>query len=846
MAKSNHINNSFVSGEVSPEFLGRTDLRQYNQSCSKIENFLGSVTGSVSKRPGSVLQQQVLVKDGSSGTVSTPGAARIFPFYGSDGIRKIFILTDDDPIKSNSGDVLWQVHDAFSSANLDDTDASYLSETDIVFTDTTLATTSTQTLFSGYYTFTQKELDELQYAQLGDTVYFTHPNYHPFRIKLDPSRGSATQDIFVIEPVGFQATSGFSNSADDSWRNIPFRTVVSSADASEFDGIKLEISSGDWSLTDNGTTPGSGTLYNYRSILDFGKGDFIKLTRLTETVVVVVTGVTTSGFPTEYRLDVEVVDGDDSTFADGDIFGLDSSPDNTYELPYWSRGNNEATVFGPSRSYKFPRAVDFFENRIIFGGTREDRGRLWFSRINNFEWLDSAGLAGESGPSTASDNSFTVNLPEGNVSNIQWIYTDKNLFIGTDIGEYVVRGPDNTASIALTNVSLEKEGSFGSSYKQAYGLDNTLAFLNKDGTKVREFTFDFEQNAFNSEDLNIISGHLSRQSITDLEDAGVSESNIEYVGGFKQITITDTPQSIIWALDNNGRLHSGIRDRLQEVISWQRQILSGDDSSDSKPFVLNIAPMRGFSQDTDTDFPPGSSSDKLFMLVKRSVGEDDSGGTIYNDKLFIEHFATRWEEKTMDKGWQIDDLRTLDYVPNFMDMSVHLDNTSNDDGIHTVQHGKGAVLGVINSGVFEGIVTVDDSDEIDLTGFLDDPTASYDFVVGFIYDATIQPVTPEVRSELESSQGQPRRIDQVHIHFYRSYGAKYGRAADENQENTPIYDPEEIDFKDDGTAVRLFTGYKKVVFPPGYSRRPEVLVKSTKPFPCVITHMVYRMAVYEG
>lgn len=842
MAKSNHINNSFVSGEISPEFLGRTDLPQYNKSCSKIKNFIGSVTGAMAKRPGSVLKQQVLVKDGAADTVSTPSAARIFPFYGSDGTRKIIIITGDDPIKSDTDDILWQVHNAYGDLK-NDTTASYVTDAEIVFTESTVGSVDTSTLFADYYTFSQKELDELQYAQLGDAIYFTHPEYHPFRIKLDPSQGSATQDIFVIEPVGFQTTTGFSNSADDAWRNIPFRTVVSGVSETGFHGIELEISGSDLFLKASSST---GFLFDYRTIESFGVGDFIKLTRNTETIVVVVKGVSNTGFPPVFKLEVEVVDGDDSSFTDGDVFGLDDSPDNTYELPYWSRGNDILSLSGEAKAYKFPRTVDFFENRIIFGGTREDRSRLWFSRINNFEWLDSAGLAGESGPSTAADNSFTVSLPEGNVSNIQWIYTDKNLFVGTDIGEYIVRGPDSSASISLTNISIEKEGSFGSSYKKAYGIDNTLAFINKDGTKVREFTFDFEQNAFNSEDLNVISNHLSRQSISDLEDEGVSESDIVYIGGFKQMVITDTPQSIIWALDNNGRLHSGVRDRLQEVISWQRQTLAGDDSSESKPFILNIAPMRGFTDDSGINLPNGSTSDKLFMLTKRSVGEDDSGDTVYNDKLFIEHFGTRWEEKTMDKGWQIDNLLTLDYTPNFMDMAVHLDNALGQDGVHFVQHGKGAVLGVINQGVFEGTVTVDENSEVDLTGFLDDPTAAYNFVVGFIFEATLQPVTPEVRSELESSQGQPRRIDQVNIHFYRSYGAKYGRAADENQDNTPFYDPEEIEFKDDGTAVRLFTGYKEVVFPPGYSRRPEVLVKSTKPFPCVITHMVYRMVVYEG
>ena len=53
MGRVNHIHNSFVSGEVSPKYRGRTDTNQYNSACEEIRNFIVYPQGGVSRRPGS-------------------------------------------------------------------------------------------------------------------------------------------------------------------------------------------------------------------------------------------------------------------------------------------------------------------------------------------------------------------------------------------------------------------------------------------------------------------------------------------------------------------------------------------------------------------------------------------------------------------------------------------------------------------------------------------------------------------------------------------------------------------------------------------------------------------------
>lgn len=52
MGKINKLQTSFTSGEVSPRFLGRTDLGKYGSSLQTLENFLISPYGCVFRRPG--------------------------------------------------------------------------------------------------------------------------------------------------------------------------------------------------------------------------------------------------------------------------------------------------------------------------------------------------------------------------------------------------------------------------------------------------------------------------------------------------------------------------------------------------------------------------------------------------------------------------------------------------------------------------------------------------------------------------------------------------------------------------------------------------------------------------
>jgi hypothetical protein len=171
--------------------------------------------------------------------------------------------------------------------------------------------------------------------------------------------------------------------------------------------------------------------------------------------------------------------------------------------------------------------------------------------------------------------------------------------------------------------------------------------------------------------------------------------------------------------------------------------------------------------------------------------------------------------------------------------------------IEDLPHAEGEIVDVVCNGHHFGEYTVEDG-SVDISEKLSDLgiIGSWQAIVGYNYDSDIVPVVPEVQATTGSSQGLPRRIDQITIHFLRTIGAKFGRYADAEQDNTPYAEMEEIEFRRSGAAaddpIPMFTGEKTLVFPPGYEKRPKVHIRSSIPLPMQVTHIVSRMVVHEG
>lgn len=822
MARNNYINNSFIAGESSPTFVGRTDAIQYNQSCSELKNMMVMPQGGATRRPGFRFRHNLV-----GGNITTPNEAItcdggvIFPFTASNGRSFQIIATTDAPDKV--GGVSWRVIEVDSQSNDFQYKYGYFSDV-LQYKRPFPVVPFTQYFWENYYTFTQEQLNEIQFAQAGNIMWFVHPDFMPFRI-LYQENPTSIYGSFYIETVGFPLDID----APNDWRAIPFGAPISNRDASTYDGIELQYL-GPSAVPAYRLTPSLNTnplIPELRILGDLEIGNIIKLSDGTTTDIFVVGAISNTG-------PIPEVDGfffDGTTLTPGTVFGLSDNSDSSIELPLWYKGN-------------YPRVVGFYDARVFFGGTKDLPDTLTFSQVNDVEELDVLGRrqdAGYTDPVVATDP-FEVVLKSDVVNEIQWVSAGKNITVGTGSDEFIVEGPDKTQSIGPLNYASRSESVYGSKHAKSARVENTTIFIQRHGESLREIVYNFQEDSYKGFDLNSVGSHIATRSIGDLEEKGMVP---DYSGGMDRIVMQYLPYPVIWAIDSNGRLICCTRDRAQETIAWVHHEL-GQGQEDSLDKVLSISSIRRPKPQVVSGVTLGKQEDTVFALVKRNIGvPDGNGGITYEERLYVEQLGSFWDGSKIERGWSLDERGIR--APIYMDCAVLADSNTYTNGVITgLPHGEGAVVSVVCNGFWFGNYTVVNG-EIDISNRLTSPAEEFEAIIGYNYLGRICPVTPEVPAQLGTSMNLPRRVDQVMIHFYRTLGARFGKKSTSGEENTPFYPLEELLFGvgNTNTPPNLFSGVKKVNMPPGNERRPEVLIESHLPFPFTVTHLTTKLSVHE-
>jgi hypothetical protein len=816
MARNNTIINSFVAGEISPKFLGRSETQQYQQACEDITNLITHVQGGASRRPGTQFIQDILQMD--EATSISDGC--LIPFLGTDGSAWVLCLTDecgDVPIGYVPGvdtDAL-----PWKAVNIITQELSY-----IMLPFLAAATDGTETWLPGYYTLSALDVNpkQIQYAQSGDTIFLVHPRMRPLRIVYTSYPGV---DIPHFRAYPFpDVTNAFADVAI--FRHLPYLAkVIDPVAANAAIKLTCAITTGDLSISPGVTPPGITSIIVFDTTWH---GRFIKFTRVgsTQCTVVMVTDVDSS---TSAKV-VQIAGTGPAYNTAVDYGGSDA--DYYYEMGAWDD------------EHGWPGVVAFFESRTYMAGTLTYSDKQWWSQINDYFQFDMNGIIEDSGYTDAAvaSDPFTNELKEALISKIRWAITGKNITVGTNRREFIIRGPDSSSSLSFDNCASDEEMSHGSAFMQAVKYDNTFAFMHRSKRELREVSYNQDEDVLKATNLNIVAEHMAKKSYT----AGYNSVWAPSPGYFTRVVVQG---NIIWCLTTSGTLCGVTRDRTQQVASWHYHELAGDsfvtDGTDIayKPEIIDIVSLPRPHLETDES---DSEPDELWLLVARGV----KGVATYTRKVYLEKLSMDWEAPNMVDGWET---TIPQRAPVYMDCAYITDETIEDGNgespgvVGSLPHGEGSVVTVLCNGFDFGEYTVDATGKIDISAKLGD-TATWQVVVGFTFIGQLIPVVQDVPAQFGSSMGLIRRVDQITINFWRSLGCRFGRATDPNQENTPKYDLENVTFPRGDTVADptpLFTGEKVVNFPLGYDRRPKIVVQSYRPFPMFVTHITTRQVINE-
>lgn len=218
--------------------------------------------------------------------------------------------------------------------------------------------------------------------------------------------------------------------------------------------------------------------------------------------------------------------------------GLNSAEDTSnwsLEEPTWSA----------TRGY--PSAVGLYQQRLVLAGTSQQPQTVWFSETGVF---DGFGI----GPDD--EDSIEIDLTSNEVNKISWVAASRDLIIGTSGAEITISSASN-AGLTPSSIEQRTRTYHGSRAQQPALVREEVLFIQGSNRKIRTFRYDFNLDGYTGEDLTFLAEHITEE-------------------GIKELVYSQEPDTIVYAVMNDGNMVLGTYDRGKQVIGWSRLDTDGD------------------------------------------------------------------------------------------------------------------------------------------------------------------------------------------------------------------------------------------------------------------------------
>ena len=501
--------NSFQYGEVSRSAMMRTDSAIYNASAQSLKNMVILAEGGVTKRKGLKHYYRFDITRDTTKTFQS----FIAPFVFSDD-EQYLISIENAKVRCFR----------------------------VEATAVTLVTTITADTLSAALPFDDDYLHQYTYSQYGDVMFICHPlfmprmlirtgltsfvitpytfdaradnkeiyqpysQFHAENVSLDPSATSGSGVTFTTSIAYFDTTGAVvgGNYPDSKHVGVVIRygdseaTITSvqsttQATATIVDTLRIRLSIIDPLRTVDGSTTVEVTQIEH----GFAGGESITVEGASAT------GGITAAQINGARTVGSIIDKNTYTITAGTTANASIDGGGLVKIvthaptDYWDEQSYSAV-----RGY--PAAVAFHENRLVFGGTIEEPDTLWFSKIGHFFNFDVG---------TAADNeSFNLVGATGDVNEIRYIISSRDLQIFTDASEFYVPAFLNQ-SITPANAQIRKQTPYGCQFVTPTPMDGATLFSQHGGSVLREYLYTDTENAYTSTAVSTAASHILQDPI---------------------------------------------------------------------------------------------------------------------------------------------------------------------------------------------------------------------------------------------------------------------------------------------------------------------------------------------
>jgi len=223
-----------------------------------------------------------------------------------------------------------------------------------------------------------------------------------------------------------------------------------------------------------------------------------------------------------------------------------------------------------SNTAGYPQAIGFFEDRLVFAGSKAQPQTYWASKSGDYYNF------GQSVP-LADDDAITGTLASGQMNGIKAIVSFGEIVMLTSGGEYRVSGGGE--NFTPTNQQARAQEYRGINDLTPVVIGGRIVYVQQHGGIVRDLAYSYDVDKYTGDDVSILAAHLfDGHSIVGM-------------------TYQQIPDSVVWCVREDGVLLGMTYVKEQDVYAWHRHTTQG--------------------QFIDVCSIGGTNEDELWAVIKR-------------------------------------------------------------------------------------------------------------------------------------------------------------------------------------------------------------------------------------
>lgn len=217
-------------------------------------------------------------------------------------------------------------------------------------------------------------------------------------------------------------------------------------------------------------------------------------------------------------------------------------------------GSTEATddwAFAAwSKKNGYPYTVTFFQDRLCFGGNKENPQRLWMSKSGDYENFS----VEKEGGTVTDDSAIAAELLSLKSYKIEHLVAGSDLIIMTEGNTWTISGSE---TVKPSEISPRNQESYGANITIPVKVGNKIVYVQRRGSSVRDVGYAYDTDSYSGMDLTLLAKHLVRD--TNITDG----------------TYAQEPDSCIYYTQDNGHIVCLTYVPDQKVYAWSHFITDG-------------------------------------------------------------------------------------------------------------------------------------------------------------------------------------------------------------------------------------------------------------------------------